>query len=200
MKVGMIGLGRMGEGMSRRMLKEGIEVYGYRRNYAKAQEAAKSGYITAAADSLESLVQVVRKQASVFTKDENLNAPGIFQLVIPAELVEETINELLPLCVEGDIIIDHGNSNFKDSRRRAERLSKLGIAYIDCGTSGGVYGWSVDTVLWLVVQILQYPPALQSLGHSHQGLVQHQELIQQQGQQVLSMVGCIVDHQVQVTL
>ena len=140
MKVGMIGLGRMGEGMSRRMLKEGIEVYGYRRNYAKAQEAAKSGYITAAADSLESLVQVVRKQASVFTKDENLNAPGIFQLVIPAELVEETINELLPLCVEGDIIIDHGNSNFKDSRRRAERLSKLGIAYIDCGTSGGVYG------------------------------------------------------------
>ena len=140
MKVGMIGLGRMGEGMSRRMLKEGIEVYGYRRNYAKAQEAAKSGYITAAADSLESLVQVVRKQESVFTKDENLNAPGIFQLVIPAELVEETINELLPLCVEGDIIIDHGNSNFKDSRRRAERLSKLGIAYIDCGTSGGVYG------------------------------------------------------------
>ena len=140
MKVGMIGLGRMGEGMSRRMLKEGIEVYGYRRNYAKAQEAAKSGYITAAADSLESLVQVVRKQASVFTKDENLNAPGIFQLVIPAELVEETINELLPLCVEGDIIIDHGNSNFKDSRRRAERLSKLGISYIDCGTSGGVYG------------------------------------------------------------
>ena len=140
MKVGMIGLGRMGEGMSRHMLKEGIEVYGYRRNYAKAQEAAKSGYITAAADSLESLVQVVRKQASVFTKDENLNAPGIFQLVIPAELVEETINELLPLCVEGDIIIDHGNSNFKDSRRRAERLSKLGIAYIDCGTSGGVYG------------------------------------------------------------
>ena len=140
MKVGMIGLGRMGEGMSRRMLKEGIEVYGYRRNYAKAQEAAKSGYITAAADSLESLVQVVRKQSSVFREDENLNAPGIFQLVIPAELVEETINELLPFCVEGDIIIDHGNSNFKDSRRRAERLSKLGISYIDCGTSGGVYG------------------------------------------------------------
>ena len=78
MKVGMIGLGRMGEGMSRRMLKEGIEVYGYRRNYAKAQEAAKSGYITAAADSLESLVQVVKEKG-----------PGIFQLVIPAELVED---------------------------------------------------------------------------------------------------------------
>ena len=61
MKVGLIGLGRMGEGMSRRMLKAGIEVYGYRRNFAKAQEAADNGYITAAADSLESLVQVVKK-------------------------------------------------------------------------------------------------------------------------------------------
>ena len=48
--------------------------------------------------------------------------------------------EPLQFCNEGDIVIDHGNSNFKDSRRRAERLAKLGIAYIDCGTSGGVYG------------------------------------------------------------
>ena len=130
MKVGIIGLGRMGEGMSRRMLKEGIETYGYRRNYAKAQEAADNGYITAAADSLESLVQVVKGDGN----------RGIFQLVIPAELVEETIDELLPLLGIGDIIIDHGNSNFKDSRRRAERLEKLGLEYIDCGTSGGVYG------------------------------------------------------------
>ena len=135
MKVGLIGLGRMGEGMSRRMLKTGIEVYGYRRNITKAQEAAANGYITAAADSLESLVQVVHEQEGMVGK-----APGIFQLVIPAELVEDTINELLPLLGDGDIIIDHGNSNFKDSRRRAERLEKLGIQYIDCGTSGGVYG------------------------------------------------------------
>ena len=135
MKVGMIGLGRMGEGMSRRMLKTGIEVFGYRRNYAKAQEAADNGYITAAADSLESLVQVVHNQEGMVGK-----APGIFQLVIPAELVEDTLNELLPLLGDGDIVIDHGNSNFKDSRRRAERLSKLGIHYLDCGTSGGVYG------------------------------------------------------------
>ena len=134
MKVGLIGLGRMGEGMSRRMLKTGIEVYGYRRNVAKAEEAAERGYITAAADSLESLVQVVHQD------DIAGKVPGIFQLVIPAELVEDTLNELLPLCVEGDIIIDHGNSNFKDSRRRAERLAKLGIQYLDCGTSGGVYG------------------------------------------------------------
>ena len=135
MKVGLIGLGRMGEGMSRRMLKTGIEVYGYRRNITKAQEAAANGYITAAADSLESLVQVVHEQEGMVGK-----CPGIFQLVIPAELVEDTLDELLPLLGDGDIIIDHGNSNFKDSRRRAERLEKLGIQYIDCGTSGGVYG------------------------------------------------------------
>jgi 6-phosphogluconate dehydrogenase len=61
-------------------------------------------------------------------------------MVVPAETVEETINELLRYCGEGDIIIDHGNSNFKDSRKRAERLAKMGIQYIDCGTSGGVYG------------------------------------------------------------
>ena len=114
---------------------EGIEVWGYRRNYAKAQEAYEAGYVSGVATSLESLVQVVHNQDGLVGK-----APGIFQLVIPAELVEETLDELLPFCMEGDIIIDHGNSNFKDSRRRAERLSKLGIQYLDCGTSGGVYG------------------------------------------------------------
>ena len=135
MKVGMIGLGRMGEGMARRMMKADIEVWGYRRNYAKAQESYEKGYVSGVTTDLESLVQVVHNQDGLVGK-----AAGIFQLVIPAELVEETLNELLPLLSDGDIVIDHGNSNFKDSRRRAERLSKLGIQYIDCGTSGGVYG------------------------------------------------------------
>ena len=135
MKVGLIGLGRMGEGMSRRMMKAGIEVWGYRRNYAKAQEAYEAGYVSGVTTCLESLVQVVHNQDGFIGK-----APGIFQLVIPAELVEDTLNELLPLLGDGDIIIDHGNSNFKYSRRRAERLSKMGIQYLDCGTSGGVYG------------------------------------------------------------
>ena len=83
-------------------------------------------------------VQVVHNGTGVLT--ETARTPGIFMMVVPAETVEDTLNELLSFCVEGDIIIDHGNSNFKDSRRRAERLSKLGISYIDCGTSGGVYG------------------------------------------------------------
>ena len=134
MKVGLIGLGRMGEGMSRRMMKAGIEVWGYRRNYEKAQEAYENGYVNGVTTSIQSLVQVVKQTKTGGTQ------PGIFQMVVPAETVEETINELLRYCGEGDIIIDHGNSNFKDSRKRAERLAKMGIQYIDCGTSGGVYG------------------------------------------------------------
>ena len=138
MKVGLIGLGRMGEGMSRRMIKAGHEVWGYRRNYEKAQKQFEAGYISGCATSLESLVQVVHSNTGVFT--DTGKSPGVFMMVVPAELVEETINELLQFCVAGDIIIDHGNSNFKDTRRRADRLAKLGISYLDCGTSGGVYG------------------------------------------------------------
>ena len=120
----------MGEGMSRRIMRAGIEVWGYRRNYEKAKETYENGYVNGVTTSIQSLVQVVKAN----------NQPGIFQMVVPAETVEETIDELLRYCGEGDIIIDHGNSNFKDSRKRAERLAKMGIQYIDCGTSGGVYG------------------------------------------------------------
>ena len=129
MKVGLIGLGRMGEGMSRRMMKEQIEVWGYRRNHDKAQEAYEKGYVSGVTVDIASLCTTVKQ-----------DGPGIFMMVVPAETVEDTLNELLQYCGEGDIIIDHGNSNFKDSRKRAERLEKLGIQYIDCGTSGGVYG------------------------------------------------------------
>ena len=130
MRVGIIGLGRMGEGMSRRMMRDGIEVWGYRRNYEKAQEAYENGYVDGVTVDIQTLVGNVKQ-----------GSPGIFMMVVPAENVEDTINELLQSgCTEGDIIIDHGNSNFKDSRRRAQRLEKLGVQYIDCGTSGGVYG------------------------------------------------------------
>ena len=139
MKVGMIGLGRMGEGMSRRLIAAGHEVHGYRNNYKKAEEQFEKGYISGCTTSVEGLVQVVHSSKGTLTQDD-AKSPGVFMMVVPAETVEDTLNELLQFCVEGDIIIDHGNSNFKDSRRRAERLSKLGIQYLDCGTSGGVYG------------------------------------------------------------
>ena len=144
MKVGLIGLGRMGEGMSRRMIKAGIEVHGYRTNYARAEEQYERGFISGVTTSIETLVQVVKHKTSIYAEKSGetvyTQQPGIFMMVVPAETVEDTLNELLQFCGEGDIIIDHGNSNFKDSRRRAERLAKLGIAYLDCGTSGGVYG------------------------------------------------------------
>ena len=139
MKVGMIGLGRMGEGMSRRLIAAGHEVWGYRNNVKKAEAQYEEGYISGYTTSVESLVQVVHTGVGILTQEET-KSPGVFMMVVPAETVEDTLNELLQFCVEGDIIIDHGNSNFKDSRRRAERLAKLGIAYLDCGTSGGVYG------------------------------------------------------------
>jgi 6-phosphogluconate dehydrogenase len=135
MRVGIIGLGRMGEGMSRRMINAGIEVHGYRNNYQKAEEQFEKGYISGCTTSLENLVQVVHNGSPLTGQ-----VPGVFMMVVPAENVEDTLDELLQFCVEGDIIIDHGNSNFKDTRRRAERLAKLGIQYLDCGTSGGVYG------------------------------------------------------------
>ena len=124
MKVGMIGLGRMGEGMSRRLIAAGHEVHGFRNNYEKACKQFEEGYISGCTTSVESLVQVVH------TNKTTGETPGVFMMVVPAETVEDTLNELLQFCVEGDIIIDHGNSNFKDSRCRAERLSNLGIQYL----------------------------------------------------------------------
>ena len=140
----MIGLGRMGEGMSRRMIKAGIDVFGYRNNIEKANEQYEKGYISGYATSIETLVSVVKSKESIYGEKSGetiyTEQPGIFMMVVPAETVEETLHELLQFCSEGDIIIDHGNSNFKHSRKRAEYLAKLGISYIDCGTSGGVFG------------------------------------------------------------
>ena len=143
MKVGVIGLGRMGEGMSRRMIKAGINVIGYRNNYKKAEAQYEAGYINGCTTSIELLVKEVKAKPIYGIKSGETvmsEQPGVFMMVVPAESVEDTLNELLQFCSKGDIIIDHGNSNFKDSRRRAERLAKLGLGYIDCGTSGGVYG------------------------------------------------------------
>ena len=124
MKVGLIGLGRVGENMSRRMVKEGIEVWGYRRDYEKAQETYEAGYVSGVTTSIQSLVQIVRDGKGVFT--EKTKGSGIFMMAVPAENVEETLNELLQYCSEGDIIIDHGNSNFKDSRAQGGTSYKVG--------------------------------------------------------------------------
>ena len=85
MKVGMIGLGRMGEGMSRRLIAAGHEVHGFRNNYAKAQEQFEKGYISGCTTTLESLVQVVHQNKTTG------ETPGVFMMVVPAETVEDTL-------------------------------------------------------------------------------------------------------------
>ena len=196
----MIGLGRMGEGMSRRLIAAGHEVHGFRNNYAKAEEQFEKGYISGCTTSVEILVQVVHNGQGVF--GETKYTPGVFMMVVPAETVEDTLDELLQFCVEGDIIIDHGNSNFRDSRRRAERLSKLGIAYLDCGTSGGVYGLERGYCLMVGVQILQYGPAVHSLTHLHQASLLPLEPVTEMGTHYIqrNMDGCIAVVQALVTL
>ena len=135
----------------------------------KLEEQYEKGYISGFTTSLESLVQVVHTGVGTLTNDTT-RSPGIFMMVVPAETVEDTLNELLQFCVAGDIIIDHGNSNFKDSRRRADSLLSWAYRTLTVVLVVVFTVWSVDTVLWLVVQILQYPSALLSSGHSRQVL------------------------------
>ena len=101
MKVGIIGLGRMGEGMSRRMISAGHEVHGYRNNVKKAEEQYEKGYISGYTTSVESLVQVIKTKEVYGEKSgETLHfpQPGVFMMVVPAETVEDTLDELLRYC------------------------------------------------------------------------------------------------------
>ncbi len=122
----MIGLGRMGGPMSQRLLRGGHRVAGFARNADTRKRLGEKGITTAA--SLEDLVV-------------KLKSPRVVWLMIPAgPPVDETIAELLPLLEPDDVIIDGGNSNYKDTQRRAQMLKTSRIHYVDVGTSGGVWG------------------------------------------------------------
>jgi len=140
MKVGMIGLGRIGEGMSRRMIDKGIEVWGYSSNYENACGQYEAGYISGCVTSLEYLVQAVKSDGLVHTSCGK--APGIFQIVLPEKQVEDTLDELLPLLDEGDIVIDHSNGEISRSQELEKYCSKLGISYIFAGVYGANYAIS----------------------------------------------------------
>jgi 6-phosphogluconate dehydrogenase len=125
MKIGMIGLGRMGANMTRRLTRGGHTVVAHSRGDAGAR-AREAGAEWAASPA--ALV-------------ERLDKPAIVWLMIPAGApVDATIAEMLPHLALGDIVIDGGNSYYRDSVRRAGELSARGIAYLDAGTSGGVWG------------------------------------------------------------
>ena len=126
MKLGMIGLGRMGANIAQRLMKNGHQVVGF-DSKSEAREALKSK----GAMVVESLVSLVA----------NLPTPHTLWLMLPAgEITESTLTSLLPLLATGDTIIDGGNSNYKDTLRRAKTFAKQQIHYVDCGTSGGVWG------------------------------------------------------------
>ena len=126
MKLGMIGLGRMGANMAQRLLRDGHELAGFDPQATARKALEEHG--AASADSLEALVAA-------------LPAPRALWLMVPAgEVTDKSLDALLPLLAAGDIVVDGGNSNYKDTLRRAKQFDAHGIAYVDCGTSGGVWG------------------------------------------------------------
>jgi 6-phosphogluconate dehydrogenase len=126
MELAMIGLGKMGLNMSTRLVRGGHRVVGYARTKASVEEAVKLG-----AEGAHTLEDVVRQ----------LKTPRIIWLMIPAgKVTDDTIEKLSTLLEAGDTIIDGGNSNYKESVRHAGLLEPKGIEFVDCGTSGGIWG------------------------------------------------------------
>jgi 6-phosphogluconate dehydrogenase len=126
MQLGMVGLGRMGANMSLRLLRAGHEIVVYDRTPEAATPVVAGG--AKAAVSLEDLVA-------------KLKTPRHVWVMVPSGIpVQQTIETLLPLLAKGDCIIDGGNSNYRDSIARAEMLEKHGVLFLDCGTSGGIWG------------------------------------------------------------
>src|ERR671913_264007 len=127
MQLGMIGLGRMGANMVRRLHRNGHSCVVYDRNSKAIAELTAEG-----ANGSASLADFVAQ----------LTRPRAIWLMVPAAVVDGTINELVPLLERGDILIDGGNSHYVDDIRRAKQLASTGIHYVDVGTSGG--GWGLE--------------------------------------------------------
>jgi 6-phosphogluconate dehydrogenase len=127
MEIGIIGLGRMGAGMARRLARRGVHIICYDRS-EEARKAIAEEPEVACAENLPALCA-------------RLNGERVILIMLPAgDAVEDTVKDLLPLCSSGDTLIDAGNSHYRDSMRRAMALSQQGLRYIDAGVSGGVHG------------------------------------------------------------
>lgn len=129
MQIGMIGLGRMGMNMARRLMKGKHEVVVYNRSKEKVQEIAKEGAVPA--DSIADLVQ-------------KLSPRRVVWVMLPAgETTDEHLAKAATYLSEGDILVDGGNSYYKDDIRREKELADLGISYMDAGISGGIWGLQI---------------------------------------------------------
>src|SRR5437762_10283366 len=127
MELGLVGLGRMGANMGKRLLRAGHTCVGYARHASTVQTRLKEGAISSGASSLEDLVG-------------KLSTPRAIWLMVPAASVDATLETIVPHLSPGDIVIDGGNSYYHDDIRRASELKPKGIHYVDAGTSGGVWG------------------------------------------------------------
>jgi 6-phosphogluconate dehydrogenase len=125
MQIGMIGLGRMGGNMARRLMRGGHACVVYDRTRDAVQALAQEGAI--GATSLDDLVA-------------RLAPPRTVWLMVPAAAVDATLDELVPRLAAGDAVVDGGNSYYRDDIERARRLAAGRLHYVDCGTSGGVWG------------------------------------------------------------
>jgi 6-phosphogluconate dehydrogenase len=126
MELGMIGLGRMGANMTERLVRGGHKVITYDRSAEAIQRVVDKGATGAA-----SLADFVKK----------LSPPRAIWLMVPSgDPVDQTMDQLLPNLTKGDIIVDGGNSNYKESIRRAEKMKSHDMHFIDAGTSGGIWG------------------------------------------------------------
>jgi 6-phosphogluconate dehydrogenase len=136
MRMAMVGLGRMGGNMARRLLRAGVQVVGVNRTREAAERlAAEEGLIVA-----EGLADAVSR----------LDGPRVVWLMLPAGAPTEShVEDLVKLLDPGDVVVDGGNANYHDSERRARRLSDHGIEFVDAGTSGGV--WGLDNGYCLMV-------------------------------------------------
>src|SRR6266498_1218249 len=134
MQLAMIGLGRMGGNMVRRLVQGGHELIAY----DQSDDAVKSHVGTGARGAKE-LADVVQQ----------LTPPRVGWIMVPAEAVEGTIEQLVPHLSRGDIVIDGGNSNFRDSLRRGDALKGNGIEFVDVGTSGGIWGLTLGYCLMI---------------------------------------------------
>jgi len=129
MELGMIGLGRMGANMTERLVLGGHRIISYDRSPEAIQRVVDKGAV--GSRSLADFVQ-------------QLSQPRAAWLMVPSgDPVDQTIEQLLPQLAKGDVIIDGGNSYYKDSIRRAEKLKQQGIYFVDTGTSGGIWGLKV---------------------------------------------------------
>ena len=125
MQLGMIGLGRMGTNMVRRLMRAGHRCVVYDLHAEVVQALAKEGAV--GATSLEDLAK-------------KLESPRAVWMMVPAAVVDPTLKALVPLLEREDVVIDGGNSYYHDDIRRAAELKSKGIHYVDAGTSGGVWG------------------------------------------------------------